>query len=214
MESISNVGVLDKAIGVLHAVEHDGPQTLIDLQAATGLPRATLHRLAVALERHGLLRRDHAGRFCLGLGLVALGNVAGETFPIAALARPRLAELCQQTGESVQLYVRDGERRRCAVSFPSPHGLRWMVGEGALLPLHLGSAGRVLTGQTGRHGWVETVEEREPGVASVSAPVLAAAAGVLAAVSVGGPIERLSRQPGERFGADVVAAAVDIAAAL
>ena len=150
MESVSNVGVLDKAIGVLHAIERDGPQSLVDLQAATGLPRATLHRLAVALERHGLLRRDQAGRFCLGLGLVALGHVASETFPIAALARPRLAELCQQTGESVQLYVRDGERRRCAVSFPSPHGLRWMVGEGALLPLHLGSAGRVLTGEVGR----------------------------------------------------------------
>ena len=81
-------------------------------------------------------------------------------------------------------------------------------------PLHLGSAGRVLTGQLGRQGWVETVEEREAGVASVSAPVTAAAAGVLAAVSVGGPIERLTRQPGKRFGADVVAAAEDIAAAL
>ena len=214
MESVSNVGVLDKAIGVLHTIEREGPQSLVDLQAATRLPRATLHRLAVALERHGLLRRDQAGRFCLGLGLVALGHVASETFPIAALARPRLAELCQQTGESVQLYVRDGERRRCAVSFPSPHGLRWMVGEGAVLPLHLGSAGRVLTGQLGRQGWVETVEEREAGVASVSAPVTAAAAGVLAAVSVGGPIERLTRQPGKRFGADVVAAAEDIAAAL
>ncbi len=214
MESVSSVGVLDKAIGVLHAIEHDGPQPLVDLQASTKLPRATLHRLAVALERHGLLRRDHAGRFCLGLGLVALGNVASETFPIAALSRPRLAELCQQTGESVQLYVRDGDRRRCAVSFPSPHGLRWMVGEGALLPLHLGSAGRVLTGEVGRHGWVETVEEREPGVASVSAPIVAPAAGVLAAVSVGGPIERLTRQPGKRFGADVVAAATDIATAL
>jgi DNA-binding IclR family transcriptional regulator len=168
----------------------------------------------VALERHGLLRRDHAGRFCLGLGLAALGHVASETFPIAALSRPRLAELCQHTGESVQLYVRDGERRRCAVSFPSTHGLRWMVGEGALLPLHLGSAGRVLTGEVGPLGWVETVEEREPGVASVSAPISGPSTGVLAAVSVGGPIERLTRKPGTRFGADVVAAAGDITATL
>jgi DNA-binding IclR family transcriptional regulator len=214
MDSVSNVGVLDKAICVLRAIERRGPLSLIDLQATTELPRATLHRLAVALERHGLLRRDQAGRFCLGLGLVALGHVASDSFPIAALSRPRLAELCEETGESVQLYVRDGERRRCAVSFPSPHGLRWMVGEGALLPLHLGSAGRVLTGEVGREGWVETVEEREPGVASVSAPIAAPSTGVLAAVSVGGPIERLSREPGKRFGADVVEAATDIAALL
>jgi DNA-binding IclR family transcriptional regulator len=214
LDSVSNVGVLDKAICVLHAIERRGPLSLIDLQTATGLPRATLHRLAVALELHGLLRRDQAGRFCLGLGLVALGHVASDSFPIAALSRPRLAELCEETGESVQLYVRDGERRRCAVSFPSPHGLRWMVGEGALLPLHLGSAGRVLTGEIGRDGWVETVEEREPGVASVSAPIAVPSTGVLAAVSVGGPIERLSREPGKRFGADVVEAATDIAAML
>lgn len=214
MDSVSNVGVLDKAVGVLKAIETAGPLTLIELQAATGMPRATLHRLAVALESHGLLRRETSGRFCLGLGLVALGAVATETFPIAGLARPRLVQLGQETGESVQLYVRDGDRRRCAVSLPSPHGLRWMVGEGALLPLHLGSAGRVLSGESGRRGWVETVEERETGVASVSAPVSLPSVGVLAAVSVGGPVDRLTRQPGKRFGAAVVAAAADIAASL
>lgn len=214
MDSVSNVGVLDKAVGVLKAIEMSGPLTLIELQAATGMPRATLHRLAVALESHGLLRRETSGRFCLGLGLVALGAAATETFPIAGLARPRLVQLGQETGESVQLYVRDGDRRRCAISLASPHGLRWMVGEGALLPLHLGSAGRVLSGESGRRGWVETVEERETGVASVSAPVSLPSVGVLAAVSVGGPVDRLTRQPGNRFGAAVVAAAADIAASL
>jgi DNA-binding IclR family transcriptional regulator len=214
MESVSNVGVLDKAIRVLRAIEESGPQSLLDLQASTGLPRATLHRLAVALEAHGLLRREPSGRFCLGLGLVAFGAAAAYAFPIAGLARPRLVALCQQTGESVQLYVREGDRRRCAVSLPSPHGLRWIVSEGSLLPLHLGSAGRVLTGELGELGWVETVEEREAGVASVSAPVARPDTGVLAAVSVGGPVERLTRAPGERFGPDVVAAAKEIAAGL
>ncbi len=214
MDSVSNVGVLDKAIGIFKAIESAGPLTLYELQISTGMPRATLHRLAVALESHGLLRRETTGRFCLGLGLVALGVAATDTFPIAGLARPRLIQLGQETGESVQLYVRDGDRRRCAVSLPSPHGLRWMVSEGALLPLNLGSAGRVLSGESGSRGWVETVEEREAGVASVSAPVSLPSVGVLAAVSVGGPVDRLTRQPGKRFGAAVVAAAADIAADL
>jgi DNA-binding IclR family transcriptional regulator len=114
----------------------------------------------------------------------------------------------------VQLYVREGERRRCAVSLPSPHGLRWIVAEGSLLPLHLGSAGRVLTGETGPAGWIETVEEREAGVASVSAPVASESTGVLAAVSVGGPLSRMLPSPGERFGALVVAAADEISGQL
>ena len=214
MDSVSSVGVLDKAFGVLKSIETYGPQTLVDLQSTTAMPRATLHRLAVALESHGMLRRDPAGRFCLGLGLVGLGAAATESFPIAGIARPRLLQLGQETGESVQLYVREGDSRRCAVSLPSPHGLRWMVSEGALLPLHLGSAGRVLSGESGNDGWVETVEEREPGVASVSAPVDVDGVGVLAAVSIGGPVDRLTRQPGSRFGVAVVAAANDIAGSL
>lgn len=214
MDSVSSVGVLDKAVGVLKSIETYGPQTLIELQQTTAMPRATLHRLAVALESHGLLRRDPAGRFCLGLGLIGLGAAATESFPIAGIARPRLLQLGQETGESVQLYVREGDSRRCAVSLPSTHGLRWMVSEGALLPLHLGSAGRVLSGETGNGGWVETVEEREPGVASVSAPVDVDGIGVLAAVSIGGPVDRVTRQPGARFGPAVVAAAEDIAAGL
>jgi DNA-binding IclR family transcriptional regulator len=72
----------------------------------------------------------------------------------------------------------------------------------------------VLSGEAGEDGWVETVEEREPGVASVSAPVGIDGIGVLAAVSIGGPVDRLGRQPGRRFGPAVVAAAADIAAGL
>jgi DNA-binding IclR family transcriptional regulator len=54
------------------------------------------------------------------------------------------------------------------------------------------------------------VAEREAGVASVSAPVRAADGSVMAAVSVSGPIERTTRQPGKRYAAAVVAAAARI----
>lgn len=215
MDSVSNVGVLDKAVGVLRALERHGPAGLADVQVATGLPRATAHRLAVALEHHGLVRRDAAGRFCLGLGLVGLGHSAAEHFPLADLARPALVALRDRTGESVQLFVREGDQRRCVVSLPSPHGLRWIVAEGALLPLGVGSAGRLLADggvAAGETGWVESVEEREPGVASVSAPICDLAGVISGAVSVSGPVERLGRRPGRRYGRDVVDAAAEVAA--
>src|SRR5688572_16201583 len=56
MDIVTGVGVLDKAVVVLRVVA-DEPVALAGLQQATGLPRATAHRLAVALEQHGLLRR-------------------------------------------------------------------------------------------------------------------------------------------------------------
>ena len=102
------------------------------------------------------------------------------------------------------------------VSLQSTHGLRWIVPEGALLPLERGSAGRVLTAPPGRRnpGWVESVEEREKGVASVSAPVYGGSGDVVAALSVSGPVERLTRSPGRLLGKVVVAAAADIAVRL
>ena len=213
MDSVSNVGVFDKAVGVLRALERSGPSGLAELQGATGLPRATAHRLARALEQHGLVRRDADGRFCLGLALVGLGHAAAAGFPLADLARPVLVRLRDRVGESVQLFVVEGEGRRCVVSLQSAHGLRWIVPEGALLPLHVGSAGRVLCGELGTAGWVQSVEEREAGVASVSAPVVGPDGDVLAAVSVSGPVERLTRQPGARHGGAVLAAAMDVARA-
>jgi DNA-binding IclR family transcriptional regulator len=57
---------------------------------------------------------------------------------------------------------------------------------------------------------VESVEERAPGVASVSAPVRGADGSVLAAVSVSGPVGRTSRQPGRRYGEALLAAAAAV----
>lgn len=213
--TVSGVGVVDKAVAVLDALAAE-PRALADLVAATGLSRATAHRLAAALEVHGLVARQSDGRYVLGPGLVALGRAAESSPVLAERARPALLDLRDATGESVQLYVRDDGHRRCVESLESPHGLRTIVAVGDVMPLDRGSAGRVLLGEAGRsgQGWVQTVGEREPGVASVSAPVRAAGGDVVAAVSVSGPISRMGRQPGRRYGADVVAAAGVIAMAL
>ena len=213
MESISGVGVIDKA-AVLLAALRVGPLDLVGLQAATGMPRATAHRLALALEAHHLVRRDAQGRFCLGLELVALGRAANDQLGLAEVALPALVTLRDGSGESVQLFVRDDQHRRCVVSLQSPHGLRWIVPEGSLLPLDAGSAGKVLTAGPRAATWVQSVEEREKGVASVSAPVRDRTGAVVAAVSISGPIERLTRQPGKRFGAQVAAAGDAISASL
>ena len=210
---VSGVGTIDKGIRVLEVVEERGPSSLAELVEATDLSRATTHRLARALEAHGLLRRAPDGRFALGLRLVGLGRAAADGLPLAEAAGPALAVLRDATGESAQLYVLDGDRRVCVASLESPHGLRTIVPMGAALPLDRGSAGRILTGSVGAEGWVESVEERERGVASVSAPVHVGD-GVVAAVSVSGPIERTSRSPGSRYGAEVVAAARRIEAAV
>ena len=226
MDESSGVGVLDKSVAVLSALEA-GPASLASLVALTGLPRPTAHRLAVALERHRLVARDSEGRFVLGPRLAELAAAGGED-RLIAVAGPVLAKLRDATGESTQLYRRQGDARVCVAAAELPAGLRNTVPIGTRLPLTAGSAAQVLlawedaerlhrgvasavfTAQTlarvRRQGWAMSVAERQPGVASVSAPVRSVAGRVVAAVSVSGPIERLSRNPGRLHARAVVAA--------
>ncbi|MDR0782856.1 MAG: IclR family transcriptional regulator [Propionibacteriaceae bacterium] len=234
MDISSGVGVLDKAAAVLTALE-SGPMTLAGLVSVTGLARPTAHRLAVALEYHRLVGRDLNGRFVLGPRLGELAQSAGED-RLLATAGPILARLRDITGESSQLFRRQGDIRICVAAAERPTGLRDTVPVGGQLSMKAGSAAQILlaweepdriqrglvqahfnaeTLATVRHrGWAQSVAEREPGVASVSAPVRSPSGKIIAAVSVSGPIERLTRSPGRLHAPAVVAAAEKLSSVL
>lgn len=204
---------------ILAALEEQ-PLALAELVEQTGINRATAHRLASALEAHGILRRVEDGRFALGYRLWNLGQAVPGAADLASRVGPPLDKLRDLTGESSQYYVRDGEERVCLAASESSHGLRTIVAVGARLTLERGSAGAVFLnpdfstpGATDQL-WVASVAEREPGVASVSAPVRDRNGAVVGVVSVSGPIERTTRKPGQRYGADVAGIASEIAAVL
>ncbi|HEX3258155.1 MAG TPA: IclR family transcriptional regulator [Pseudonocardia sp.] len=226
MRQHSGIGVLDKAVGVLRAAASE-PCGLAELCERTGLPRATAHRLAVGLEVHGLLHRGSDGKWRPGPALAELA--AGGVDPLLEAAASVLPRLRDITGESVQLYRRDGTQRVCVAAAEPASGLRDTVPVGSRLPMTAGSGAKVLAAwaepavqrsllsdarfneralvDVRRRGWAQSVAERESGVASVSAPVRDAGGHVVAAVSVSGPIERIGRRPGVRWAADLLAAA-------
>lgn len=230
----SGVGVLDKAAQVLNALEA-GPQTLAQLVQATALARPTAHRLAVALEHHRLVSRDTQGRFVLGPRLNELSAAAGED-RLLTVAGPILAVLRDATGESAQLYRRQGEHRVCVATAERPAGLRDTVPLGATMTMRAGSAAQILLaweepdrlhrGLHGarftatmlsavrRRGFAQSVGEREAGVASISAPVRGPHGRVIAALSVSGPVDRMTRQPGRLHAAQVISAANQLSQAL
>lgn len=230
----SGVGVLDKACLILEALEQ-GPASLADLAASTDIPRPTAHRLASALEHHRLVDRDSRGRFVLGPRLDELAAASGGDLLLAAAGTvlPRLRDV---TGESAQLFRRHGQARVCVAAAERPSGLRDTIPVGTTLSMRAGSAAQVLLAwedpdrlvaglraarfsastlaSVRQRGWAQSVGEREAGVASVSAPVRANGNRVVAALSVSGPIERLSRSPGGVLAQDVVAAAEELSGAL
>jgi DNA-binding IclR family transcriptional regulator len=234
VDNSSGVGVLDKAVLVLGSLE-SGPASLAQLVERSGLARPTAHRLAVALEHHGLVARDAAGRFTLGPRLSQLASTAGDD-RLLSIAHPVLVRRRDTTGESAQLLRRRGSGGVCVAASERSSGLRDTIPVGAVLPMSAGSGAQILLAwedmeevadlveearfpitqltAVRKRGWASSVAEREAGVASVSAPVFGPDNRVVAAVSVSGPIERLTRQPGRVHAPSVMAAGAALSRAL
>jgi DNA-binding IclR family transcriptional regulator len=227
---LSGVGVLDKAsllLGVLEA----GPASLARLVSTTGLKRPTVHRLVLALERLRLLARDAQGRFILGprLGLMALEACRDH---LATTSEPVLNELRDMTGASARLYRRRGYMRICVAeaALAGNPVAQDRVPVGAALPMNAGPVSQVLLawerpedlyeGLRGaqftaatlsgvrRQGWAQSVGGREHGIAAVAAPVRGPGGRVVAALSISGPVGRMTSTPGRVYGSAVIDAAV------
>lgn len=239
----SGVGVLDRTMRILDAVEQGAP-TFTAIVEATGFTRPTAHRLIKAMEDHGLLTLDGGRGYRLGPRLLGLAAAASRDLPLRDLARPALRRLADGSGESAQLYVLDGDQRICIDAVESSRELRTIVTVGAALPLTKGSAGKVFLawipaahrelilralegddppaathlrtqiGTARRRGWADSVGEREAGVASVSAPVLDPNGYLVAVVSVSGPSGRIGTAGGRRYAPAVTSAGREIEAAL
>ena len=138
----SGVGVVDRSVAILEAVE-SGARTLAEIVGATGLNRATAHRLATALEAQELLTRLGGRGYRLGPRLLRLATTAMRELPLGDIAHPALVHLARATGESVQLYVRSGDERVCIDAVESDSELRTIVPVGTSLTLTAGSAGKV-----------------------------------------------------------------------
>jgi len=92
MDSFS--GSVDKAFRLLEAVTRDnGQQPLSRIAADLGLPRATAHRMAQALERAGWLIRSRRGYYHAGSALAAIAPHSAPAAVAAGIARPLLVQL-------------------------------------------------------------------------------------------------------------------------
>jgi DNA-binding IclR family transcriptional regulator len=101
MRSLSTV---EKAIDLLfHLHAEAAPRGVTAVGRALDLPKSSAHRLLSTLTRRGLLERDERGRYCPGIGLVALGFGVLQKEPVVAAARPVLESEAQRLGETVFL---------------------------------------------------------------------------------------------------------------
>lgn len=212
----SGIQVLDRALLILGIVARR-PHSLSELCETTGLPRATAHRIAVALEKHRMVTRLEDGQWTAGPALSELAPKSSTRLDEAA--EHVLPGLVERTGEAVQIYKLSGHERVCIATAEPREGLRDTVPVGNRLTLNAGSAAKILVAysprvfqdeilQSSRYtaddlelvraGQIaESIGERDSALASVSVPVRDAS-GVIAALSISGPAERVGPSPAVR----------------
>lgn len=203
------------------------------LAALIGADKSQASRTLQALEERGFVARDpDTLAYRLGWRVHALAALAGDE-PLLAAARPVLAALVDELGESAHLSVRQGDAVLTLLSESPPVAIHAPGRVGGLTPMATTSAGRVLAvalsddeldaaglagaraaiAQARADGYAIVREEFEPGLVSVAAPVRDAAGRVIAAVNVSAPSFRFGDRL-EEAAPTVTRAAATVGAAL
>jgi len=203
LDTTGGVEAVERALRVLDIfVPGDAGLSLKEVADRSGINKATILRLSVSLEKFGHITRDSEGLFHLGPSLWRLGSVFRQNLRMGPIVRPVLANLVNATGESASFYVQRGNSGVCLYRVNSHRLARDHVEEGDIIPLSLGSSGRVLDAYSIREGEKATnirktgyylsLGERDPDVAGLSVPVLGLEGELLGAVSLSGLRVRFS----------------------
>ncbi len=209
---------------LVRLIESDDVITLSGVMEETRLPKSTAARLLRALERNGLAQRQPGGGFRPGPVLVDYARGDTAVGDLTTLALPFLERLEETTGETTSIAIPTpaGVARLAEVDSGHPLGSGNWVGR--RIPTHASSMGKVFMAfgaaqppfgrlprlgpntitnmpdllaeleQVRRDGYATTWEELEAGVCSTAAPVRGTRGTVIAAISVGAPTVRTSRE--------------------
>ncbi|HEV2372006.1 MAG TPA: IclR family transcriptional regulator [Streptosporangiaceae bacterium] len=211
----------ERALALLTSFDESRPELgVTEMAALIGVHKSTASRLAAVLERAGLLARS-GRRFRLGVEVIRLGALALRGFDLVAAMQQAMDRLAQETGETVNLAVADGDDILNVAEVPSAYILSASGGWiGRRTKPHAVANGKVLmaygaikvpkrleryTAQTvtsrdaletelaavRRDGYAAAVAELEEGLVAVAAPVFDSAGACVAALSVTGPAYRV-----------------------
>ena len=137
---------LARADAILSAVMNNREATpLSKLTETLGLNKTTVYNLAESLVVLGFLMRTRNPKgYKLGLRCLELGRHVSKSLPILELSRPVLRELCQSTGEAVNLAMPYFQEAILVEALQSQLGVRATAYAGARSNYHSSACGKVL----------------------------------------------------------------------
>lgn len=145
-----SIQVIDRLARLLDIVaEHDGPIGLKQLAHASGLHPSTTFRILAALAEHGFIERDASGAYRLGLRLLELGSRVQGGLDIRREARPILEWLERETGETVNLIMREGDEVVYVDRVAPKRMMRVEQPIGGHIALHVTAVGKLFLAEAG-----------------------------------------------------------------
>jgi len=215
------VGSVARAMAALDALAASERGLRVgELARRIGVNASTASRLLATLERGGLVERTAAGPYRLGLKLVALSDRVLAQLDVRERARPWLAWLVEQTGETATLSL-PGEGQAITVDFvPSSSSVVSMARVGRPSVLHATATGKVMLAFGGARmpeslapytertitdpreleqeleavrssGIAQAAGEREPDLSALAVPVLGRGGALAAILGLQGPAGRV-----------------------
>jgi len=224
------VGVLSKAVDVLEALVFGEAQTLREIAEASGIEKAAVYRILNTLEERGLAIRDAHKRYVPGPQLLAMSSALMKGQDVVADLLPVMNDLRDEFHETVNLGALVGDHIQYLAIVESPLSLRMTAEVGSLHSARSTALGKAILAsldddqlrfalgadmpdgdearilqddlqQTRDRGYAIDFEENERGAICVAAIVGGAGHGRQHALSVSGPITRMTPPVIERLGA-------------
>ncbi|MGH3354897.1 MAG: IclR family transcriptional regulator, partial [Nocardioidaceae bacterium] len=138
-----HVQSVGRAFELLEAIaDHGGIMSLTQMAETCGLPLPTIHRLLRTLVDLGYLRQQPSREYALGPRLIRLGESSGLL--VGSWARPYLASLVDELGETANLAMLDGNQIVYVAQVPSRHAMRMFTEVGKRVPPHCTAVGKAL----------------------------------------------------------------------
>jgi DNA-binding IclR family transcriptional regulator len=145
-----SVGSVGRAAALLDALaESDTGLGVNELARQIGVNASTASRLMSTLQEAGLVERSGGGPYRLGLKLVTLSDRVLAQLDVRQQARPLLARLVAETGETATLSVPGGGEVITVDFIPAPSSVVSMARVGRPSIPHATAAGKVMLAFSG-----------------------------------------------------------------
>jgi IclR family transcriptional regulator, acetate operon repressor len=142
---------LVRALTLLNRIAEspDEGATLSDLAQQVGLPASTAHRLLITLEQERYVRFSADRRlWTVGVQAFVSGCAFIKTRSLVGLARPRLRQLMEESGETVNLASEDKGEAVYLAQVECRQMMRVFARPGARVPMHCSAVGKAIFSAT------------------------------------------------------------------